>query len=73
MRTAVGEVIVWFKDRGYGFVLENFKGTYQKYFLHASSVMSGKPKDGSTVRFLASECSKGLIALKAEVIDGGAK
>jgi cold shock CspA family protein len=71
MKKVEGTINAWFAERGYGFILANPEGTYVKYFLHVSGVISGKPETGAKVRFLATECSKGPLALNAEILSAG--
>lgn len=62
-----GVLNVWFMDRNYGFIHEQHEGVIVSHFLHASNVVSGKPKTGATVKFQSLESSKGSLAVNAEV------
>jgi len=69
MRTGI--LNVWFQDRNYGFIHETNAGTILNHFLHAQNIKSGQPFTGATVRFKSVATKKGLLAIDAEILDGG--
>jgi cold shock CspA family protein len=67
-----GTLNVWFQDRNYGFVHEEKAGVILNHFLHAQNIKSGIPHTGAEVRFKSVVSRKGLLAVDAEILDGGA-
>jgi cold shock CspA family protein len=66
-----GTINVWFQDRNYGFVHEEKAGVILSHFLHAQNIKAGTPYTGAEVRFKSVVSRKGLLAVDAEVLDGG--
>ena len=72
----IGILKVYFLKRGFGFIT-TFDGNGAptgKYFMHFSSVISGKPCAGVTVRFNVSPDREGELptAIDIEIVEGSA-
>ena len=68
-----GILNVWFPEKKYGFIhQDNTDGAVVKHFLHEGNIKSGVPRPGAMVRFKSVVSRKGLLAVDAEILDGGA-
>lgn len=69
-----GQLCTWLGQRGFGFIAvrESEDREQQKYFLHLSQIVSGKPVVGATCHFLVSPDKEGKLPSAIEVeIEGG--
>ena len=65
---------VWFSERNFGFIhLEKPDSEIASVFMHGGNIKSGVPVTGAMVRFKTVTTRKGLLAVDAEILDGGTK
>jgi cold shock CspA family protein len=63
-----GQIDVWYRNRGFGFIHEHREGRIIKRFFHVSNIYSGTPVVGADVSFNPTESPKGLAALDVEIL-----
>jgi cold shock CspA family protein len=55
----MGKVDVFFKEKGYGFLVSVETGRRVSYFFHVSQIVIGEPVPGAVAEFKVSEQPKG--------------
>ncbi len=66
-----GTINVWFETKQYGFIFQEKDNEIIRTFLHANNIISGIPRTGADVLFHPVITRKGLLAILAEILDGG--
>jgi cold shock CspA family protein len=73
-----GAIVIWYGQRGYGFVLkQNEDGTAERFYLHISKILKDqpRPKLGASVQFRVNPILEGPCpaALDVEVLSNPAE